>query len=53
MKYFLIAALTTIALAISMEFAMGQQNYIKCQHLATGSIQMFPGMSCPAQWAPV
>lgn len=33
--------------------AQCQDNWIKCRHNATGETQMFPGMSCPANWHPV
>ena len=30
-----------------------QNNWVTCQNLRTGNVQMFPGMSCPPNWAPV
>lgn len=49
--------LTGLAMAILAVMAAhdvsAQDNWIRCKHLQSGAIQMFPGMSCPAQWHPV
>jgi hypothetical protein len=52
---FLFGAITilVITFVVSVADVYAQQNWIKCQHLSTGAIQMHPGSSCPANWAPV
>jgi hypothetical protein len=50
-KAIITVAVTAIILLTMDVYA--QDNYIKCKHISTGAIQMFPGMSCPWNWVPV
>ena len=47
MKYFLIAALATIALAISVQYAMGQDVKYCINHETGQIITVAAGMPCP------
>ena len=47
---FVVAMILTIVLSAPVN---AQNNWVTCQNLRTGNVQMFPGMSCPPNWAPV
>ena len=48
----ILAACIFVGIMMSMD-ASAQDNWITCQNIRTGNIQMFPGMQCPHNWAPV
>lgn len=33
--------------------AAANQPWVRCKHIPTGEVQMFPGMQCPMGWHPV
>ena len=42
-----------LVVAMVVTNAQAQDNWVTCENIITGHVQMFPGMSCPMNWVPV
>jgi len=50
----IVFTLTLIALSVMYGMkANAQENWVRCKYTLDGSIQSFPGQSCPPSWYPI